>query len=58
MDLLEGRKTLQRDLDRLDRQGKANGMKLNKAKCQVPHLDLNNLRQCYRQQTEWLESCL
>jgi len=58
INLLEGRKALQRDLDRLDRWPKVSCVRCNKTVYQVLNLGHDTSIQCYRLGGKWLESCL
>ncbi|TRZ20920.1 hypothetical protein HGM15179_006101 [Zosterops borbonicus] len=48
VDVLKGRKDLEKDLDRLDPWAKDNGVRVNKVKCQILHLGHNNPIGCSR----------
>ncbi|PKU42957.1 rna-directed dna polymerase from mobile element jockey-like [Limosa lapponica baueri] len=58
VDLLEGRKALQKNLNRMDQRAEANGIRISKAKCRVLHMGHNNPMKFYKLEGEWIESCL
>lgn len=56
VDLLEGRRDLQRDLDRLHGWAQSNDRRFNKTNCQIFYVCHSNALKHYRLGTEWLDN--
>lgn len=56
VDLLEGRRALQKAPDRLDPWNESNDMRFNKTKCRVLYFGHNNPMWHCRLETGWLDS--
>ncbi|KAK4815513.1 hypothetical protein QYF61_003071 [Mycteria americana] len=56
VDMLEGKDTIQKDIDRLGKWANVNLVKFNKARCKVLHLGWGNHQYQYRLGGEWIKS--